>query len=319
MADDTAAPAPTPAPDPQSIEEKLGAFNFDEPSPPPAGNGKEPSDDAAYAEVAAEQSPAEPAPVEEDDPETTLRDGTRIRHSELKRGYLNPQQREAFNQRVQQLEQRQRNFARQTRGFDAVQQQTASLLNQMVEYAQTRLPKPPDQKLLDTDPFEFQRQKAHYDNEQSKLGELNARRQAYYNQVRWQQRQAQERHLWQQREALLAAMPELRDRVRATQFTEGVKALGAKLGYTPAELNQVYDSRLVKLIAMAMRADAQDAALAKAKAKLKEAQKPEVQAPTRVRRTPGQVDADQRRAALERLRRNPNSAKAAEDILSKFD
>jgi hypothetical protein len=325
MADEQPAPAsgsaPAPEPSNEALESQLASFDFGDAEPekkPPAGGEqakpKEAGDDEAMATVAAEAKAEQPAP-EDDDPEETLRDGKKVRRSELKRGY-----RPDWEARIQQHMQREQAFAQATNGFNQAQQQTAVLLQQAVEVVASRMPQAPDPSLVDTDPFEYQRRKLIYDTEKSKLDDIVVRRDAFMQKTRADQYQATQRQLLHEREATLRALPDLRDPVKAAKFVEGTKSLGAELGYTPQELAQVRDHRLMKLINMALEGKRMKAAYESARAKLKEnaAKAVEVQTPQR-RRTPSAVESQSIATRIKTLAKNPNSAKAAVDVLSQFD
>jgi hypothetical protein len=306
----------------EALESKLASFDFGDAEPPKkksadddAAQPKEAGDDEAMATLAGEAKAEQPAQPEDDDPEETLRDGRKVKRSELKRGY-----RPDWEQRIQAHMQREQAFAQATHGFNQAQQQTAGLLQQAVEVVASRMPQAPDPNLVDTDPFEYQRRKLIYDTEKAKLDDIVVRRDAFMRQTQQQQYQATQRQLLHEREATLRSLPDLRDPVKAAKFVEGVKTLGAELGYTPVELAQVRDHRLMKLINLALEGKQMKAAYEKARAKLKEnaAKAVEVQTPQR-RRTPSSVAADVMNAKIKRLAKSPNSSQAAVDVLSQFD
>lgn len=307
----------------EALESKLASFDFGDAEPPeprkkPAGDDKaqpqEAGDDEAMATLAGEAKAEQPAP-EDDDPEEVLRDGSKVKRSELKRGY-----RPDWEQRINAHMQREQAFARATHGFNQAQQQTAGLLQQAVEVVASRMPQAPDPSLVDTDPFEYQRRKLIYDTEKAKLDDIVVRRDAFMRQTQQQQYQTTQRQLLHEREATLRALPNLRDPVKAAKFVEGVQNLGAELGYTPVELAQVRDHRLMKLINLALEGKQMKAAYERARAKIKEnaTNAVEVQTPQR-RRTPSAVAADKLAARIKTLAKNPNSSQAAVDVLSQWD
>lgn len=301
----------------EPTEEQASVLDFDPPSSPPAGGEQSITQEAGDADVGAAPAGEEPAEqrAPDDDPEISLRDNTKVKLSELKRSY-----RPDWEKQVQTFAQQQKQFAQATQGFTQAQQQSAAVLQSAVAFVQSRMPKAPDLALLESDPFEYQKQKAHYDAQQGELHQLRAMQAHQYQQAVQQQRQAMQRRVLQEREATLRLLPDLKDPVRATKFAEEVKTLGTELGFSTAEMNDIRDHRILRLISKALKADQYEKASAAAKAKLKEVQKPpvEVQAPQR-RRSSAQVQSDTLRARLETLRKNPNSAKAAEDVLSRFD
>jgi hypothetical protein len=154
------------------------------------------------------------------------------------------------------------------------------------------------------------------------LDDIVVRRDAFVRQTQTDQHQGIQRQLLHEREATLRALPDLRDPVKAAKFVENVKNLGAELGYTPQELAQVRDHRLMKLINLALEGKQMRAAYERARAKIKETAAENAaasaQTPQR-RRTNSQVASDNMAARIKKLAKNPNSAKAAEDVLSQFD
>ena len=174
----------------EALEAKLASFDFGDAEPPkkpPAGDAKaepkEAGDDEAMATLAGEAKAEQPAP-EDDDPEEVLRDGRKVKRSELKRGY-----RPDWEQRINAHMQREQAFAQATHGFNQAQQQTATLLQQAVEVVASRMPQAPDPSLVDADPFEYQRRKLIYDTEKAKLDDIVVRRDAFMRQTQQQQHQ----------------------------------------------------------------------------------------------------------------------------------
>ena len=303
----------------ESIEDKLGSFDFDKALGPESKPEPKSEDETAIESLAGEERAApEEKETEEEDPEVVLRDNTKVKLSELKKNY-----RPNYEQEAKVRAERDQAYAREVASFNASQQQMAQLLQQAAAVVQARMPQAPDPRMADEDPIEYLRQKTHYEQG---LGELNKIRQAQYQhhqRAAYQQKQAQQQYLNQESQAALQAMPILRDKVKAAQFIEDTKALASQLGYRPDIVNQITDHRQLKLIEMALEGQRLKGSLEKAKAKLKEAQaRPvEVQEPSRKRRTSSQVAGDEIRSKMSQLRKNPNSAKAAEAVLSdkRFD
>jgi hypothetical protein len=317
MTEETNA-APQGASEPESVqnvEDKLASFDFDA-QPAPAGATEKPQeagDDEVLETLAGETSAQETAP-EDDDPEEILRDGTKVKRSELKRAY-----RPDWEKQVQEFSQRQEAFQRATAGFTAQQQQAAQMLQNAVAIVQSRMPKAPDRALLDSDPFEYQKQKANYEDGLVELQRVKQAQAYQWQQARQQQQQQQQVHLRREYEAALRVLPDFKDPVKFAKFTEEAKEYAVTRGYKPADLNGVHDHRLLAVIHDAVEGRRLKAALTKAKEKLKAAVKPpvEVQAPQK-RRTPSQVESEGLRAQMDRLRKNPSSTKIQEDVLGRF-
>jgi hypothetical protein len=317
MTEETSA-APQGASEPesvQSVEDKLASFDFDA-QPAPAGETEKPQeagDDEVLETLAGETSAQETA-TEDDDPEEILRDGTKVRRSELKRAY-----RPDWEKQVQEFSQRQEAFQRATAGFTAQQQQAAQMLQNAVAIVQSRMPKAPDRALLDSDPFEYQKQKANYEDGLVELQRVKQAQAYQWQQARQQQQQQQQVHLRREYEAALRVLPDFKDPVKFAKFTEEAKEYAVTRGYKPADLNGVHDHRLLAVIHDAVEGRRLKATVAKIKEKMKAAKPPpvEVQAPQK-RRTPSQVESENLRSQMDRLRKNPSSTKIQEDVLGRF-
>jgi len=319
MADDiSAAPAEGAAEQPsnEAIESQLAAFDFDD-STGPAGlepKKKEPprSAESTDAQPAGEEQVEESA-SEEDDPEINLRDNRKVKLSELKRNF-HPE----FQQHLDQFAQQREQFQKAVQGFSYGQQQTAGLLQHAVETLQARMPRAPDPSLIDSDPFEYNRLRAKWEVAQAELGQVAAARNAVIQQQHVQQAHARQQRMRQEADAAVRSLPDLRDPVKFAKFSEDMRNLAAKIGYRPHEVAGVTDHRILRLVNLALQGEKAMAALESAKAKMKAAAIPEVQTPQK-RRSSAQVASESLRAKMDRLRKNPNSSKAAEDALSQWD
>lgn len=327
MADDDNAPLAgggevlnTTAPEAQSIEDKLGSFDFDERSEAPAAAAPkeqaEPGDDDAISELAGEESGDKAKASDDEDREVILRDNSKVKISELKRGY-----RPDWEKQVAEFTERQKAFEQKTQGFTQAEQQYAQLLQQAAQFVEARMPKAPDVSLIETDPFEYQRQEAFYKLELGKLEQLKQTQQVFYQQTQQRHAQEHQERLAKERDATLQALPHLRDPVKAAKFYEDVKVLASELGFTPDEIAGVHSHKVMKLINLALEGKTLKASLEKAKAKLKEAAQqqkpPEVQEPRR-RRSSAEVRSEQMRDQLNRLRKT-GRASDAETVLSQWD
>jgi hypothetical protein len=302
----------------QSVEDKLASFDFDAPAAPAGGTEKpqEAGDDEALETLAGETGAEVPAT--DDDPEEILRDGTKVKRSELKRAY-----RPDWEKQTQEFAQRQEAFQRATAGFTQDQQRAAQMLQNAVAIVQSKMPKPPDEKLLDSDPFEYQKQDFLFRKAQGELQQLKAAQVQQFQQVRAQQQHQQRIKLFHEAEAVRRVFPDFKDPVKFAKFNEEAREYATTRGYKPSDLDGVTDHRLLGVIHDAVEGRRLKAELAKNKerlAKLKaEAVKTpvEVQAPQK-RRTPSQVESESLRAQVDRLRRNPSSTKVQEEFFSRF-
>lgn len=166
--------------------------------------------------------------------------------------------------------QRQADYSRKTaalaeerRAFDAdrqavVQERTqyAHLLTALQQQLQAQQPQEPDwQKLYDSDPLEYVRQKDLYRDRQERLAA------ASYESQRLQALQLQEQQAQlaalvnENRQKLVEAVPAWKDAKRWESDRPKILEYGQKLGFTPEELGQTYDHRAVVALWKAMQYD----------------------------------------------------------------
>lgn len=312
--------APEP-PTPQQIEERLGSFDFDD-SPTPQQQ-REAREAAAEQEPQAPQEPPEPqAPQEPQqeqlapaDPEIEW-NNRKWKMSEVQRSLAD------YQNRVNDFQRKQQAFQQQTQGFTQYQQQAAEMLQRAVQMVEQYMPRKPNPELAKTDPFTYQEQRVTWEAAIEKLDEAKRNHQNFVQQAEAQQRYRQQQHLVQQANTVLQRMPELRDPVKFAKWAEELKQLTVAHGYQVGDLAYLRDARLIGIFNDAMKGRRYEAANESLKAKVKaQAQAkpaPSVQQPQR-RRTAASQQADSMRSALTRLRNNPSSQQAAEDVLSRFD
>ena len=322
MADEDLQQQQTPEPPtPQQIEDHLGSFDFDD-APPVQRRGEqepqEPREPQAQQEPQTPQEPQEPqeqpslAPA---DPEIEW-NNRKWKMSEVQRSLA------AYQQRINEHHRREQAFQQQTQGFTQYQQQAAEMLQRAVQMVEQYMPRKPDPELARTDPLTYQQQRVEYDVALEKVQEARANQENFMRQAQAQQAWRQQQYLAQQAQTVLNKMPELRDPVKFAKWAEELKALAVAHNYQIRDLAHVRDARLIGILNDAMKARRYEAANESLKAKFKAQQAakpaPSVQQPQR-RRTTANVQADNMRAALTRLRNNPSSQQAAEDVLSRFD
>ena len=260
--------------------------------------------------------PRAPPSLEPDDPEI-MWNGRKYKTSELQRGLNDYRQRYADFQRKQQ------EFVQQQTGFTQYQTQAAEMLQNAVNMVEAYMPRKPDPKLAETDPFAYQSQRANYEAALEKLEETRGNERRFREQLRQQNHYRYQQYIANQAQATLHRLPDLKDPVKFAKWTEEAKAVATSIGYTPADLQQVRDHRLVALLNEAIENRRNKAIVESVRAKMKAQQNekppaPPVQQPQR-RRSAATVQSDNMRAALTKLRNNPSSSQAAEDVLSRFD
>ena len=132
-------------------------------------------------------------------------------------------------------------------------QQVAALRQRLEAGNFPQQPVPPSRELFDADPIGYMEAKLKYDEDmaswQQSMGELE---QVSHRQRQMQQ-QALQYQLAQEMQKLQQAIPEFGDREKATQLQKAILETGQSYGYSPEELNEVADSRAVRILHDAMK------------------------------------------------------------------
>ena len=154
-------------------------------------------------------------------------------------------------------------LAEERKSFESERQQVleersqyAQLLTALSQQLAQLQPQEPDwQKLYDTDPLEYVRQKDLYRERQEKMTA------AQYEMQRVQAIQAQEQQanlaklVQENRQKMVEVIPAWRDNQRWEADRPKLLEYGKKLGFTEQELNQTYDHRAVVALYKAMQYD----------------------------------------------------------------
>ena len=174
-------------------------------------------------------------------------------------------------------------------------------------------------KLRLENPSAFAVQWAEHSRRQSELAAVQAERQRIFEQQREEAQKQHDEHLTRERELLVAAIPEWKDKAKAAGGKREVYEYAQSLGYTADDLGKITDHRVMLILRRAML---YDRATAKGKAAIKGAQKkpatvlqpgPAKSAPAGTRRS---RKADQQR--MDRLARTGNVNDAAAFILGRL-
>lgn len=98
---------------------------------------------------------------------------------------------------------------------------------------------PPDPAMLTTDPMGYMSQKANYDQWQNHLAYLNQQSQQSAEQAKTEAAQRDRETANLEWDALLGAMPVLKDEAKLKRFASDVQTYGAKVGFKPEELARI--------------------------------------------------------------------------------
>ena len=206
-------------------------------------------EDAPEDEATGEQSEEEEEQKEEDQPQTfTVKvDGkdVTVTLEELQKGYSRTQD---YTRKTQQIAEVRKQVEAETQAVRAERAQYAQLLGALQAQLQAAEPQVDLDRLYQEDPIEWVRQKEVLRERQEKALAIQAEQQRLAQLQQAEQARATEEYLLQQKEALLAALPEWKDPKKA-QVEKALVVESAKAaGFTEDDLKNVYDHRLVLLL-----------------------------------------------------------------------
>jgi len=192
-------------------------------------------------------------------------------------------------------------------------QQVAALRQRLEAGNIPQQPVPPSRELFDADPIGYMEAKIKYEEDlaswQQSMGELE---QVSTRQKQMQQ-QALQYHLAQEMQKLQQAIPEFGDREKATQLRQAILETGQSYGYAPEELNEVADSRAVRILHDAMKYRQMMAAQGEVQKKVEKA-RPVVKPGVKRTATTGKVK--QRKQAVSRMKQTGSVDDVAKFLLS---
>jgi len=213
-------------------------------------------DEADEADEAEDDDDDEEAEELEEEPASALYtvkvDGVekQVTLDELRRGYSGQ---EYIQTQMRQVAEGRKEVEAIYTALQNEAQQVAALRQRLEAGNFPQQPVPPGRELFDADPIGYMEAKLKYDEDmaswQQSMGELE---QVSHRQKQMQQ-QALQYHLAQEMQKLQQAIPEFGDREKATQLQKAILETGQSYGYSPDELNEVADSRAVRILHDAMK------------------------------------------------------------------
>lgn len=185
----------------------------------------------------------EAAPALTDDTKVTLKDGTEVSLTELKRGYLS---RRHFTLKTQALAQ-ERARVEELRGLTQSQStQTHALREALETVSAVLLPQQPDPSLIDVDPQSYKTQRENYEFVMGMIAHAQQTAQAEFNAAQAarqaEQRDTEHRQLMakqEQQDRLFEQMPELKNPNVSRQFQEDAIDTMAEYGFGVSELDVI--------------------------------------------------------------------------------
>lgn len=324
-----AAPDPTPEPEAPAAAEADEIEDLDE-TQAPSPESDEPDQDQ---DTESETDKAPKLDLDDDDATTHLRDRTKVTVRDLKAGYETARD---LTQRVlPTIRQEYNNFQAARQAFEAQQQELQPVLANVTQILQDRIPAPPDPAMLDPsnpnfDPSEYSRLREVRALAIENIQTVERVRRVQAEEGLRQAQAQQAAYLQGQRNALVQRMPQLRDPEKAKAFNQAWQEVGRYAGFTPQEVAQVFDHRL--LVVGDLAADGLKYRAERAGAKATETQRVQVAerkvqgkppvpkppvAPPAARTATATRENASARQSLERLRKT-GSARDAEDFFSRF-
>lgn len=238
-------------------------------------------DDAAIDAAPIDDAEAEDkAPAEEDQMVTIKVDGkdVEVPLSELKNGYQ--RQADYTRKTMEVAEQRKAAEAESTRAQDERQKYATNLqrMQSQLEVALQGQQNIDWQQLIDTDPQEYMRQRHLFEQRQAALQQNYAEQQHIAQINEAEQAKQRENHLMEQREQLLAKLPEWKDAAKAQAEQAQIRDYLINQGFPAQAVDTLADANMVITARKAMLFD-QMVAKAKATAKKVEALPSKVEKP----------------------------------------
>lgn len=263
------------------------------------------SDDAEQPD---EDQPQESAPVK-----LKLDDGSEITLEEAKKGY---QRYSDYTRKTQELGAERTKFQSEREQFSETQQQTKLMLEQAATLIQAVLPQKPDPKLLETDPFEYNKQRANWEAWQDWARTIDDNKRKLEAESVAQTEAQIKARIKNESEALFTAKPELREKSKRDEWKGNLLAtLPDAYGFTAEEILATADHRMLLMADDAAKWRALQKQKPQAMQKAKDA--PPVQKPG-ARPTPAQAKAKIAGKNTERLRQTGSlidGARAIADLL----
>lgn len=324
------AQADTDPDEAQETNEPEGDEVEDASEPEQDGEDEEPSDDADEPEP--KEAPAEDP--EADDRKFRLRDRTEVTLGDLKKGF--DRARELETKILPAVQQRLAAATKLEQDLAAQQQQFQATAAGLAQWAIGKLPEAPDPAMLRQDsgkydPIGFYEQSQLRQMAEAELNQHLQQVQYGQQQLSAKQKADHEAALQNSRQQAIARYvqmrPELNEPEKAKAFAEGRQRVAQYLGYSPQEISDIHDPRLLEAIrlsdyALKKMAEEQKTGVVKTQQQAIAAKKvvtaPPVAKPA-ARQSAAARDASMLRGTVERLRKNPSSTEAQLAALAQFD
>lgn len=280
-------------------------------------DAEEPSDYEDEDEDDAEYEDVNPDEVEEVTEElyTVKVDGEekQVTAEELVKSY---QLEQAAQKRMQEASQTRKQAEAEAQQLAQQREQYAQAL-QIIEAQLNQVQEPPKEywdKLYESDPLEWTRQRDAYRERKDKLAKVQQEQQRVQQEHQQQMLQAHRQKLAQEQNRLLERIPEWRNEDIASREKQAIISYAQRLGYTEQELSVASDSRAIEALRKAYLYD-------ELMAKRPEAQKKVKKAPKVVKsgtpKTKKQAQSARDKQAFDRLRKTGSKDAAVDYLLQR--
>jgi hypothetical protein len=302
LSTDQAAVAFTEALTPEPIEK--------EESPLTQSEAEQAAETPAENNAVEEGDDAQPEP-EGDETVTVLVDGkpVELTKAQIAEAHKSGLRQADYTQKTQELAEKRKAAETETAKAREERQQYAQNLSRnqaLLEASLQEQQKTDWHALRESDPVEFLKQWHLFTERQAALQQTHQQQEALQAQARAEQEQSFKAHIADQRDQLLAKIPEWKDEAKQKAGVAEIKSYLQKQGLNEAEINGVTDHRA---IVMTRKAMLYDQMIAKASVAAKKV----AAAPQRVERSAGGESnaLDKRTAAFQRLQKTGRPEDAA--------
>ncbi len=284
-------------------------------SPTPEAEAPDAAPEARAEDEAGETPEAAPDPTAEATPVIRTKDGVAWTADEIERGALRQAD---YTRKTQALAESRKAHEAEVAAVREERAKYAQTLTQMEAFLAAQAPSTEGlDALRQTDPAEYAARMSDVLRHQQQLATLAQQRQMTERQMAEDQAQQHAAFVAAERDKLLDAVPEWRDREAAQADLTALRAEGLARGFTDAELDSVADHRALLLLRDAMRW--RQAEQAKASVKPKIAKAP-VLAPGATGTVTPKPGTSEYRQAMDRLRstgKPQDATRAIEALLNR--
>jgi hypothetical protein len=262
------------------------------------------ADEAETPVAAGDVDRDEPGATEPDEkPRVRLSDGTEVDLAEVEEWRKGTLRQSDYTRKTQELAAQRKEFETRSAEIAQKSQEVQQQIDFAITVARQYLPSPPDPEMLNSDPIGYLQQKEYYEAKAYELQQLYATREQHMQQQTQQRLQTFEQMKAKEGEALLSAMPQLKDKTKLEAFQKDILEALPHYGFAADDLKSVYDHRLVRIIGDAVAYRKLMSQKAKVTAKVAEAPPVAPVQPAGKRTSPAETQARQHKDLRTELRR----------------